>query len=136
LQAKDHKSLFMSWLAEHGSSVVKVARTYTVTSADGQGLTQEILLQTWRSLPKFQRTASAATWFYRVALHAAMNRRRDPRHPHYLERSSRNGMTLIGLRPPPARLTVSHSRLTVGPHQPSARKSLRGKRLADLRGHS
>ncbi len=63
----------MNWLGEHGSSVMKVARAYTLTSDECQDLAQEILLQAWRSLPKFEGKASAATWFYRVALHTAMN---------------------------------------------------------------
>src|SRR5882724_11075764 len=63
----------MAWLGEHGSSVVKVARAYTLTSDECQDLAQEILLQAWRSLPNFQGKASAATWFYRVALQTAMN---------------------------------------------------------------
>ena len=78
---KDHKSLFMTWLGEHGSSVMKVARAYTLSSEECQDLAQEILLQAWRSLPKFEGKASAATWFYRVALHTAMNwhRKDQPR---------------------------------------------------------
>ena len=70
---EDQKSLFMTWLGEHGSSVMKVARAYTLTSDECQDLAQEILLQAWQSLPKFERKASPATWFYRVALHTAMN---------------------------------------------------------------
>jgi RNA polymerase sigma-70 factor, ECF subfamily len=73
LPDEDQKSLFMTWLGEHGSSVMKVARAYTLTSEECQDLAQEILLQAWRSLPKFEGKASAATWFYRVALHTAMN---------------------------------------------------------------
>ena len=76
---EDHKSLFMTWLGEHGSSVMKVARAYTLTSEECQDLAQEILLQAWRSLPKFEGKASAATWFYRVALHTAMNWHRKDR---------------------------------------------------------
>ncbi len=63
----------MTWLGEHGSSVMKVARAYTLTSEECQDLAQEILLQAWRSLPNFKGEANAATWFYRVALHTAMN---------------------------------------------------------------
>lgn len=74
---EDHKSLFMNWLGEHGPSVMKVARAYTLTSEECQDLAQEILLQAWRSLPKFEQKARAATWFYRVALHTAMNWRRN-----------------------------------------------------------
>ncbi len=70
----------MNWLGEHGSSVMKVARAYTLTSEECQDLAQEILLQAWRSLPKFEGKATAATWFYRVALHTAMNwHRKDGR---------------------------------------------------------
>jgi RNA polymerase sigma-70 factor, ECF subfamily len=70
---EDQKWLFTEWLEEHSSSVMKVARAYTLTSEECQDLAQEILLQAWRSLPRFEGRASAATWFYRVALHTAMN---------------------------------------------------------------
>jgi len=73
LRDEDHKSLFMNWLDEHGSSVMKVARAYTLNSEECQDLAQEILLQAWQSLPSFEGKASPATWFYRVALHTAMN---------------------------------------------------------------
>jgi len=66
----------MTWLAEHGSAVMKVARAYTLTSEEFQDLAQEILLAAWQSLPKFEQKASTATWFYRVALHTAMNWKR------------------------------------------------------------
>src|SRR4029077_13892238 len=69
----------MNWLGEHGSSVMKVSRAYTLTSEECQDLAQEILLQAWRSLPTFGRKANAATWVYRVALHTAMNWHRKDR---------------------------------------------------------
>lgn len=69
----DQQSIFTQWLEEHSSSVIKVARAYTLTSEECQDLAQEILLQAWRSLPTFEGRSSAATWFYRVALHTAMN---------------------------------------------------------------
>ena len=63
----------MAWLDDHAASVMKVARAYTLTGEESQDLAQEILLQAWRSLPKFEGKAKASTWFYRVALHTAMN---------------------------------------------------------------
>lgn len=71
----------MNWLGEHSAAVMKVARAYTLTNDDCQDLAQEILLQAWRSLPNFAHQASPATWFYRVALHTAMNwqRKEKPR---------------------------------------------------------
>jgi RNA polymerase sigma-70 factor (ECF subfamily) len=76
LLGEDQKSLFMKWLGEHGAAVMKVARAYTLGNDECQDLAQEILLQAWRSLPQFEGKASPATWFYRVALHTAMNWKR------------------------------------------------------------
>ncbi len=76
---QDHKTIFTKWLEQHSSSVIKVARAYTLTADECQDLAQEILLQAWRSLPKFEGKASPVTWFYRVALHTAMNWHRNDR---------------------------------------------------------
>lgn len=76
MRDEDQKAVFLSWLDAHGASVIKVARAYTITSEESQDLAQEILLQAWMSLPKFEQRATAATWFYRVALQTAMNWRR------------------------------------------------------------
>jgi len=76
---EDYRAIFTSWLKEHSASVFQVARAYTLTSEECQDLAQEILLQAWQSLPKFEAKASPATWFYRVALHTAMNWRRNDR---------------------------------------------------------
>jgi len=74
------ESLFQSWLVEHSGAVLKVARAYTLTTEECQDLAQEILLQVWRSLPQFQGRASAATWFYRVALNTALGWHRQEKH--------------------------------------------------------
>src|SRR3954452_2877530 len=63
----------MKWLDEHVPSIMKVVRAYTLTNDESKDLAQEILLEAWRSLPNFAGKASAATWFYRVALNTAMN---------------------------------------------------------------
>lgn len=72
----DQESMFRNWLAEHGAAVLKVARAYTLTAEDRQDLVQEILLQVWRSLPRYQGRANASTWAYRVALNTALVWRR------------------------------------------------------------
>lgn len=76
MRDEEQRALFMNWLDGHGAAVMKVARAYTLTHEECQDLAQEILLQAWRSLPKFEARANAATWFYRVALQTAMNWRR------------------------------------------------------------
>lgn len=66
------EALFKTWLREYGGTVLKVARAYTLTAEECEDLTQEILLQLWRSLSQFQGRASASTWVYRVALNTAL----------------------------------------------------------------
>ncbi|TWT58073.1 RNA polymerase sigma factor SigV [Thalassoglobus neptunius] len=73
---QDQQLVFINWLEDHSASVMKVARAYTLNSEDCQDLAQEILLQAWRSVPKFSGKSTAATWFYRVALNTAMNWKR------------------------------------------------------------
>lgn len=83
----DQQALFQRWVADHGGIVLKVARAYTLTAADCQDLTQEILLALWRSLTRFESRASPSTWIYRVALNTALawhgkeRRRRTRQHP-------------------------------------------------------
>jgi RNA polymerase sigma-70 factor (ECF subfamily) len=72
-------ALFQNWLRDHSAAVFKIARAYTLTAEDGQDLAQEILLQVWSSLPQFERRASPATWFYRVALNTALGWHRKER---------------------------------------------------------
>jgi RNA polymerase sigma-70 factor, ECF subfamily len=79
----DHQeALFKSWLAEHGGTVWKVARAYTLTTEDCQDLAQQILLEVWRSLPQFQGRASTSTWSYRVALNTALTWHRNEHRRH------------------------------------------------------
>lgn len=73
------ESLFTDWARQHGGAVLRVARVYTNSPEDCQDLVQEILLQVWRSLPKFRSEASAPTWCYRVALNTALTWRRTER---------------------------------------------------------
>ena len=73
------EALFKTWLQEHGGTVLKVARAYTITEEDCQDLVQEILLQAWRSLPQFEGRAGVSTWFYRVALNTALGWQRKER---------------------------------------------------------
>ena len=43
LRDDEQQAVFLKWLGEHGPSVMKVARAYTLTSEDCQDLAQEIL---------------------------------------------------------------------------------------------
>jgi RNA polymerase sigma-70 factor (ECF subfamily) len=68
--------MFESWVRQHGGLILRVARAYAGTEEDRQDLAQEILLQLWNSLPRFEGRARESTWIYRVALNTALAWRR------------------------------------------------------------
>ena len=79
--AEDRQEVFKGWLQEHTRLVFKVARAFAPAEPDRQDLIQEILLQMWCSLPRFEGKAKASTWIYRVALNTALAwRRKETKH--------------------------------------------------------
>jgi len=84
------EAVFKAWLDEHGGIICRVARIYARSADDRQDLAQEILLQLWRSLPRYEGKASPCTWVYRVALNTALawgraERRRRQRQVRLLD---------------------------------------------------
>ena len=58
----------------------KVCNIYCHTEFDRQDLFQEIVIQLWKSFPKFRGDAKSSTWLYRIALNTAISglrRQRD-----------------------------------------------------------
>ena len=68
----DREGLFHAWVGQHLALMARVARSYADTEDDCQELIQEILLQVWLSIPRFERKAKPSTWIYRVALNTAL----------------------------------------------------------------
>ena len=68
----------------------KVCNLYCASVQDRQDLFQEIVIQLWRSYPKFRGEAKFGTWLYRIALNTAISdlrrksRRIKPTDPAYL----------------------------------------------------
>lgn len=59
----------------------RIARAYA-PGADAQDLYQEILLQIWKSLDRFEGRSQPGTWAYRVALNTAISwKRRESVRP-------------------------------------------------------
>ena len=84
---ESREAIFKRWLTQHTGLVFKVARTFAPSDADRADLVQEIFLQLWRSLPRFEGKAKESTWIYRVALNTALawhrgeNKRRTAQTP-------------------------------------------------------
>ncbi len=72
MQPPDLEKEFEKHIRDHELLIHKVCRMYAYTHADKQDLFQEIVIQLWRSYPKFKGDARFSTWMYRVALNTAI----------------------------------------------------------------
>ena len=80
MTATRHQQSFEALLHEHRRIVFKVAGMYSRTAADRDDLVQEISVQLWRSLGRYdERQAKFSTWLYRIALNVAISQARRQR---------------------------------------------------------
>ncbi|MFK7905583.1 MAG: RNA polymerase sigma factor [Chitinophagales bacterium] len=70
------KKQFKNIIDQHNGILYKIGRSYTTEEADFKDLYQEMLIQLWKSLDKFQGNSKVSTWMYRVALNTALTYRR------------------------------------------------------------
>lgn len=64
---------FIKIITDHQGLLLKVCRMYGNQHSDSEGLFQEIVLQLWKSYPRFNRESKITTWMYRVALNTAIS---------------------------------------------------------------
>ena len=67
---------FLSILESNISILIKIARVYAYTTRDRKDLTNDIILELWKSYPKFKGDSKISTWIYRVSLNVALNTKR------------------------------------------------------------
>jgi len=59
--------------------LLKVCNVYCREAEDREDLYQDILIQLWKSFPKFNHQSKVSTWLYRIALNTAIARYRKVR---------------------------------------------------------
>jgi len=67
-----HKT-FHEIIERHKGLLFKVARTYCGKEEDRQDLIQEIRIQIWKSLPKYDAHFAITTWLYRISINVAIS---------------------------------------------------------------
>ncbi len=65
--------LFETALNEHKGIFFKVAKTYCKDNDNRKDLLQEMMVQVWQSLPKYNAEFKLSTWLYRVVLNVAIS---------------------------------------------------------------
>lgn len=78
-------TLFESIIAEHKGVFFKVAKTYCKDEEDRKDLLQEMMVQVWQSLPRYNHEFKLSTWLYRIVLNVAISyyRKYASRTHHY-----------------------------------------------------
>ena len=72
--SQDQHALFDDYLRSHRARMVAISRAYAPEAPDD--LFQELALQLWKSLARFDGRCQLTTWAYRVQLNTAMSWRR------------------------------------------------------------
>lgn len=70
---KELKQQFHQIIEAHKGILFKVARTYCYDDEDRQDLIQEMMIQIWKSLHKYDGSFAITTWLYRISLNVAIS---------------------------------------------------------------
>ena len=72
-EVKDlEKESFIEIIKQHRGLIYKVCHSYCSDPTDRKDLEQEILLQLWKSMGRFDGRVKLSTWMYKVALNTAI----------------------------------------------------------------
>lgn len=71
---KVNKEVFFREIAgSHKGIFFKVARTYSADPGEQEDLLQEILIQVWKSVDKYNDSYALSTWLYRISINTAIS---------------------------------------------------------------
>ncbi|MEQ9410132.1 MAG: RNA polymerase sigma factor [Fuerstiella sp.] len=81
MNKKQQDQKLSDWLQRHKGLLLRVTRSFAATSHDRDDLLQEVVLQVWRSIPRYTSKVAESTWIYRVALYTAVSwTRKESKH--------------------------------------------------------
>lgn len=81
------KQFFQEIIEQHKGILFKVSRAYCPDEEDRQDLIQEMMIQIWQSIHKYNDQYKISTWLYRISLNVAISyyRKRSTRAKKYTE---------------------------------------------------
>ncbi len=73
MEAKEQTQRFQELIEQNKGILFKVARTYCQNEYDRKDLIQEMLIQIWQSLHKYNSAFKISTWLYRICINVAIS---------------------------------------------------------------
>jgi RNA polymerase sigma factor (sigma-70 family) len=73
MDKQELQKLFQEIIKQHKGILFKVSRAYCPFEEDRQDLIQEILIQVWQSLHKYNNQCKVSTWVYRISLNVSIS---------------------------------------------------------------
>ena len=72
-EEKLKEELFIEYLGRCKNLIFKIARMYCANEEDRKDLVQDIIVQLWKSFPKYNNEYAISTWTYRIALNVSIS---------------------------------------------------------------
>jgi len=73
MEKQEQQQLFQEIIEQHKGILFKVARAYCQNEDDRQDLIQEMMIQIWQSIHKYNNQFKMSTWLYRISLNIAIS---------------------------------------------------------------
>ena len=73
MSRKRQQQFFQEIIEQHKGILFKVARTYCPDEEERQDLIQEMMIQIWQSVHKYNDQYKITTWLYRISLNVAIS---------------------------------------------------------------
>ncbi|MGF1584018.1 MAG: RNA polymerase sigma factor [Bacteroidales bacterium] len=73
MEKQEYKRFFQEKIEQNKGILLKVARAYCQNEEDRQDLLQEMMIQIWQSIHKYNDQYKISTWLYRISLNVAIS---------------------------------------------------------------
>ena len=73
MNKQEQQQFFTEIIEQHKGILFKVARVYCPNENDRQDLIQEMMIQVWQSIHKYNGQFKISTWLYRISLNVAIS---------------------------------------------------------------
>lgn len=68
-----NSAAFQELIEQHRGILYKVAKAYCPLGEEREDLIQEMMIQIWQALPRYNAHYKSSTWIYRIALNVAIS---------------------------------------------------------------